>query len=116
MVSLMVPADYTSQRCSFCAFVSGKSRLFICVRCGFRYRADCSAALNIERAGTNAQDIVRMDAEDDYAADHLIGGARLVNRRAWTGMRRSISGTMRVGLYFNPATFRLCWTNPSIMS
>ena len=60
----------------------------MCIWCSFTYRADFNAALNIERAGTSGHDVRGMGAEDDYAAGHLAGGARLMNRQAWTGMDR----------------------------
>jgi putative transposase len=50
-----VPAEYTSQRCSACGFVSPENRLtqswFACLSCGHAEHADTNAAKNIKALG-----------------------------------------------------------------
>ena len=52
---LLVPPEYTSQRCSVCGHVSGENRKtqagFRCLSCGYDANADLNAAWNILRAG-----------------------------------------------------------------
>lgn len=52
---LLVPPQYTSQRCSECNHVDKKSRIsqsqFKCIACGFKHNADVNAAKNILAAG-----------------------------------------------------------------
>jgi transposase len=48
---VLVPAPYTSQRCSACRFIAEGSRvsqsLFVCTACGYACHADVNAARNI---------------------------------------------------------------------
>jgi putative transposase len=50
-----LPAQYTSQRCSNCGYISKSSRRsqsdFECVKCGYRLNADANASRNILAAG-----------------------------------------------------------------
>lgn len=52
---IVVPAAYTSQRCSACGHVARENResqpVFLCVACGFASNADVNASLNILAAG-----------------------------------------------------------------
>ena len=52
-----VPARYTSQTCSECGTVDGKSRenqaSFVCRHCGYHMNADHNAAINILRRNTS---------------------------------------------------------------
>jgi putative transposase len=53
---VMVPPQYTSQRCSKCSHVSADNRKtqedFVCVSCGYRDHADVNASKNIKAAGS----------------------------------------------------------------
>lgn len=51
----LVPAPYTSQKCSSCGHIDKENRVtqsrFECVECGYKKNADINAALNILEAG-----------------------------------------------------------------
>jgi transposase len=55
---VLVPAPYTSQRCSACGFVVDGSResqsVFVCKACGYAANADVNAARNVDTAAGHA--------------------------------------------------------------
>lgn len=68
---VLVPAAYTSQRCSCCGHVDNKSResqsRFACTACGHADHADVNAALNILAHGLGRrQDLPRLDGRGQF--------------------------------------------------